>query len=154
MKFIATIAALATAAAVASAELPPPSNFSSCASSSTQLALTSFTLSPSPLCPGKEFCYTATGNLSTTLFGDAALSTTARFLGRLAYTDNANLCDALVAGGHKGCPIPAGPVTLKICRTLHPNFLPNIQMKFQVSAVNGDGGTIFCQTATSHALTC
>ncbi|KAG0076673.1 hypothetical protein BGZ90_008357 [Linnemannia elongata] len=127
MKFITAITALATAAAVASAEfqIPPPSNFSSCASGPTQLALTSFTLSPSPLCRGKEFCYTAPGNLSASIIDGATMSTTARFLGRLVYTDNANLCDTLVASGHKGCPIPAGSVTLRICRTLHPNFAPN-----------------------------
>ncbi|OAQ27821.1 hypothetical protein K457DRAFT_20826 [Linnemannia elongata AG-77] len=154
MKFITAITALATAAAVASAELPPPGNFSNCANSFARLALTNFTLSPLPMCIGKEFCYTATGTLNTGIINGATLSITGRFLGRLGYTDNANLCDALAAGGHKDCAIPAGPVTLKICRKLKLNMPPNIRMKFEVSAVNGDGGTLFCQTSTSHALTC
>ncbi|KAF9318549.1 hypothetical protein BGZ91_005142 [Linnemannia elongata] len=153
MKFNTAITALATAAAVASA-LPPPGNFSICASGPTQLALTSFTLSPSPMCIGKEFCYTATGNLSTSIIDDATLSITGRWYGRLVYTDNANLCDALAAGGHKGCPISAGLVTLKICRKLKLNLPPNIGMVFQANAVNGDGISIFCQTATNYGVQC
>ncbi|KAH7041808.1 hypothetical protein BKA57DRAFT_472717 [Linnemannia elongata] len=151
MKLITAITALATAAAVACA-LPPPGNFSSCDSYPKQLALTSFTINPSPVCIGKKFCYTATGNLSSSIIDGATLSTTVRYLNRLVYNDNANLCDALAAGGHKGCPIPAGPVTLKICREMRLNFLPNVPMKFEASAVNGDGGTLFCQTATNYGV--
>ncbi|OAQ22937.1 hypothetical protein K457DRAFT_25588 [Linnemannia elongata AG-77] len=154
MKLIATTAALATAAAIVSAELPHPGNFSSCASGPTQLALDSFTLSPSPMCIGKEFCYTATGTLNTAIVEGGTLSIMGRFLGRLIYTDNADLCDALAAGGHKDCAIPAGPVTLKMCRILRPNFPPNWKTSFQVAAVSGDGGTLFCQAETNYAVQC
>ncbi|OAQ27819.1 hypothetical protein K457DRAFT_20824 [Linnemannia elongata AG-77] len=128
MKFIATITALTTAAAVTSAEfqMPPPSNFSSCASGPTQLALTSFTVSPSPMCIGEESCYTASGTLNTGIIDGARLSVTGRWLGRLVYTNSANLCDVIAAGDHKGCPIPAGPVTLKICRKMMPGHPPPV----------------------------
>ncbi|KAF9271879.1 hypothetical protein BGZ88_005503 [Linnemannia elongata] len=154
MKFLTAITALATSAAVASA-FPPPGNFSNCASGPTQLALTNFTLSPSYLCIGKEFCYTATGTLNTGIINGATLSITGRYLGRLFYTDHdANLCDALAVGGHKDCAIPAGPVTLKICRKLKPNMPPNIGTVFQANAVNGDGNIIFCQTASNYGVQC
>ncbi|KAK5808531.1 hypothetical protein F5H01DRAFT_352274 [Linnemannia elongata] len=152
MKFIATIAALATAATVASVELPPPGNFSSCDSYPKQLALTTFTLSPSPMCVGKQACYTATGTLNTGIVDGATLRISGRYLGRLFYNDNANLCDALIAGGHKNCTIPAGPVTLRICRNVRPNLVPNIRILFQVEAVNGDGGNLFCQKETNSAV--
>ncbi|KAF9126073.1 hypothetical protein BG015_004778, partial [Linnemannia schmuckeri] len=58
---------------------------------------------------------------------------------------NANLCDALTAGNHSDCNVPAGPITLKICRTLKPSHFLKVGIQFQTELVNGDGGIIYCQ---------
>ncbi|KAF9119454.1 hypothetical protein BG015_006346 [Linnemannia schmuckeri] len=152
MKFIAALVVLTVVGIVSTAAQPKSTPFSNCALGPTQMALTDFSVSPSPICNGKEFCYTATGTLSTALVEGATFDLRIRFLNRLVYSDRADLCDALTAGGHSDCNIPAGPVTLKICRLMKPHFLHNITAQFQTFLVNGDGGTIYCQAQTNYGL--
>ncbi|KAK3837656.1 MAG: hypothetical protein JOS17DRAFT_813462 [Linnemannia elongata] len=154
MKFLAVTAALVTAAVV-TAELPPPENFTDCATTPTQLTLTSFTVSPSPLCLKQQFCYTATGTLNAPLLKGSTISIYGRYLNRLVYTDYLiDLCAALTAGGHTDCNVPAGPVSLKLCRPVRNSFWANVPTQFQTLLTNGDGSIILCQTQRNYAVNC
>ncbi|KAF9338472.1 hypothetical protein BGZ91_008747 [Linnemannia elongata] len=102
MKFIAALATLVLAAVASGQTMPTPYN---CATGPTQIAITSFTLSPYPLCINQMVCATGTGTLSTPVIQGSTLSITGRYLGRL------------------------------------------IGVALRVVAVNGDGGTLFCQAA-------
>ncbi|KAK3805428.1 MAG: hypothetical protein JOS17DRAFT_823147 [Linnemannia elongata] len=150
MKFIAAVAALVVAA-VANAQVP----FTNCASGPTQIAITQFTIAPYPLCIGKNVCAEGTGTLSTPVIAGATLSITGRYLGRLVYTDNHDLCDLMAKQDPpQPCPIPTTVKSIKSCVLVKPNAPPNIAVDLQVSAINGDGGTLFCQGAKVTAKTC
>ncbi|KAF9344979.1 hypothetical protein BGX34_005163, partial [Mortierella sp. NVP85] len=102
MKFFAAVATLALAA-VASAQTP---TFTSCAAAGVtpELAITSFTLSPYPLCIGQPVTASGTGVLSAPVTSGAKLSIIGRYLGRVVYTDNQDLC-TLTATAGLPCPI-------------------------------------------------
>ncbi|KAF9120719.1 hypothetical protein BGW39_011139 [Mortierella sp. 14UC] len=147
MKIAASIAVLATAVLSFVSAQTGPVDLANCATGPTQLTATSFSITPVPMCITKPYCITATGTLSTEIKNvdeyNATFAVTGRYLGRLIYTDNKNLCDLLAESGQP-CPIPAGPVTLKICNNLKQNLPPNIGYAFQFNSVNTDGGVIFC----------
>ncbi|KAG0283300.1 hypothetical protein BGZ96_012334 [Linnemannia gamsii] len=150
MKFIAALTTLVLAA-VASAQMPTPYN---CATGPTQIAITSFTLDPYPLCINKMVCASGTGTLSTPVVDGATLSITGRYLGRLVYTDNHDLCSLLASQGF-ACPMPTTMTSITACVLVKPNAPPNIGVALRVVAVNGDGGTLFCQAADGViATTC
>ncbi|KAK3846397.1 MAG: hypothetical protein J3R72DRAFT_471549 [Linnemannia gamsii] len=105
---------------------------------------TNYTVTPSPMCIGKQFCLTASGTLSTDIIEGSTYSFVGRYLGRLFYVDNQELCTVLAASGTP-CPVPAGAFNLKLCNLLKPNYVPNFPVEYEFNAVNGDGGTIFTQ---------
>ncbi|KAF9546550.1 hypothetical protein EC957_009627 [Mortierella hygrophila] len=148
MKFIAAVAAILVAA-VANAQVP----FTNCATGPTQIAIDNFSISPYPLCINQNVCAEGTGTLSTPVIEGATLSITGRYLGRLVYTDNHDLC-ALMATQGQPCPILTNVNSIKSCVNVKPSAPPNIAVALQVSAINGDGGTLFCQAATVTAKTC
>ncbi|KAF8933399.1 hypothetical protein BGZ47_010882 [Haplosporangium gracile] len=148
MKFIAAFVAL-VAASVVNAQSPA---FTNCAAA-PQMAVTGFTVSPYPLCINKQVCATVTGTSTTPIDGDATLAVTGRYLGRLVYTDNQDLCTVLGASGHP-CPVPITTNQVTACILVKPNAPPNIGVALTITATNGDGGVIFCQTATVTAVTC
>ncbi|KAF8942837.1 hypothetical protein BGZ47_006078 [Haplosporangium gracile] len=148
MKFIAALAALVVAT-VANAQVP----FTNCASGPTQIAINTFSLSPYPLCINKNVCATGTGTLNTPVIQGSTLSITGRYLGRLVYTDNHDLCTLMASQGFP-CPLPTTMTSITACVLVKPNAPPNIGVALQVQAINGDGGTLFCQAATVTAKTC
>ncbi|KAF9539598.1 hypothetical protein EC957_005215 [Mortierella hygrophila] len=148
MKFIAAFVAL-VAASVVNAQSP---TFTNCAAA-PQMAVTSLTLDPYPLCINENVCATITGTSTTPIDGDATLAITGRYLGRLVYTDNQDLCSVLAASGH-ACPVPITTTEVTACILVKPNAPPNIGVALTITATNGDGGIIFCQTATVTAVTC
>ncbi|KAF9546567.1 hypothetical protein EC957_009645 [Mortierella hygrophila] len=152
MKFIAALATLVLAA-VASGQTTMPTPFD-CSTGSTQIAITSFDLSPYPLCINEMVCATGTGTLSTPVIEGATLAITGRYLGRLVYTDNHDLCELLASQGF-ACPMPTTMTSITACVLVKPNAPPNIGVALQVLAVNGDGGVLFCQAANGViATTC
>ncbi|KAF9273193.1 hypothetical protein BGZ68_001729, partial [Mortierella alpina] len=92
MKFITAIAALFVAT-VANAQVP----FTNCATGNTDIVIDTFSISPYPLCVGKEVCATGTGVLSTPVIAGAKLSIVGKYLGRIVYTDNHDLCTLMAA---------------------------------------------------------
>ncbi|KAF9117093.1 hypothetical protein BGW39_002483 [Mortierella sp. 14UC] len=145
MKVNASFVILATAAlAVVSAQTGPFTSFADCVTSPTQLTTTSFSLAPVPMCIAKPYCLTTTGTLSTAIIAGAKLAILGKYLQRVVYIDNRDLCTVLAANGTP-CPVAAGPITLNMCINVKPNFWPNVPTNFQFQAVNGDGNILFCK---------
>ncbi|KAG0225798.1 hypothetical protein BGW41_004551 [Actinomortierella wolfii] len=154
MKFCAIIATL-FAAAIASAQDVP--SFTHCEKLSDeivpQLTIEQFTIAPYPLCIGQSVCATGKGQLSTPVIEGAQLSITGKFLGRIVYTDNYDLCTLMANQGHP-CPIPTTLTSLTSCINVKPNAPADINVKLEVMATNGDGNLLFCQEANVIAKKC
>ncbi|KAG0055945.1 hypothetical protein BGZ83_006870 [Gryganskiella cystojenkinii] len=148
MKFIAALAALCVAA-VAQAQVP----FTNCASGATDITITAFSIAPYPLCVNQNVCATGTGTLSTPVVDGATLSIVGRYLNKIVYTDNQNLCTLMAAQGHP-CPIPTTLTSITACVLVKPGAPVNIPVNLQVLATNGNGHTLFCQAATVTAQNC
>ncbi|KAG9321460.1 hypothetical protein KVV02_003587 [Mortierella alpina] len=147
MKFIAAIAAL-VAAAVANAQ-----TFTNCAAGPTDMALTAFSVTPYPLCIGQNVCATVSGTLSTPIVAPAKLSVTGKYLGRIVYTDNQDLCAVLAASGIP-CPVPVSVTTVTACVLVKPSAPANIPVQLTILATNGNNHVLFCQAATVTAVQC
>ncbi|KAF9975555.1 hypothetical protein BGZ73_000767 [Actinomortierella ambigua] len=145
MKFFAALAALVVAgtAVVVGQTMPTPYN---CATGPTQISITSFTLSPYPLCIGQNVCATGTGTLSTPVIEGAKLNIIGKYLNRIVYTDSHNLCTLMAAQGIP-CPIPTSLTSITSCVLVKPNAPANIPVVLTVTAYNGDGNMLFCQAA-------
>ncbi|KAG0044551.1 hypothetical protein BGZ83_010243 [Gryganskiella cystojenkinii] len=152
MKFFATIAALACVViAQAQTTIPPITN---CASGATDLTINSFTLAPYPLCVNQNVCATGTGQLSTPVISGATLSIVGRYLNKIVYTDNHDLCILLAAQGFT-CPIPVTMTSITACVLVKPGAPVGIPVNLQVLATNGNGHTLFCQAANGvYAANC
>ncbi|KAG0285885.1 hypothetical protein BGZ96_009943 [Linnemannia gamsii] len=145
MKFIAAFVAL-VAASVVSAQSPA---FTNCAAA-PQMTVTGFSVAPYPLCINKNVCATVVGTSTTPIDGDATLAIAGRYLGRLVYSDSKDLCPLLAASGHP-CPVPITTTSVTACILVKPSAPPNIGVALTITATNGDGGIIFCQSATVTA---
>ncbi|KAF9182454.1 hypothetical protein BGZ51_004720 [Haplosporangium sp. Z 767] len=148
MKFITAVAALFVAA-VANAQVP----FTNCAPPTADIAITTFSLSPYPLCVGQNVCATGTGTLANPVIAGATLAITGKYLGRVVYTDNHDLCTLMAAQGHP-CPIPTTLTSITACVLVKPNAPTGIPVALTVLATNGSGNVLFCQAATVTAGTC
>ncbi|KAF9946480.1 hypothetical protein BGZ72_000289 [Mortierella alpina] len=104
----------------------------------------SLTWSPSPACIGQDFCAVGTGVLSASIIAPARLNLNGKYLGRVVYTDNQDLCALLAAEGTP-CPVAAGSeVTLKGCVKIKETAPVKIPVSFRSTAINGDNREIFC----------
>ncbi|KAF9955255.1 hypothetical protein BGZ72_003913 [Mortierella alpina] len=151
MKFIAAIAALIVAA-VANAQTPSPP-FGNCATGATDMTVTGFTLTPYPLCIGQTVCATVNGTLSAPIVAPAKLAITGRYLGRVVYTDNHDLCVVLAASGVP-CPVPTTVTSVTACVLVKPTAPANIPVALTLLATNGNNHVLFCQSATVTAVNC
>ncbi|KAF9182463.1 hypothetical protein BGZ51_004729 [Haplosporangium sp. Z 767] len=142
MKYFAAIAAFACLAFANAQTLPPITN---CATGTTDITISSFTLAPYPLCVGQDVCATGTGTLSTPVVEGATLAITGKYLGRVVYTDNHDLCVLMAAQGHP-CPIPTTLTSITACVLVKPNAPTGIPVVLTVIATNGSGNVLFCQT--------
>ncbi|KAI8358239.1 hypothetical protein B0O80DRAFT_424308 [Mortierella sp. GBAus27b] len=127
-----------------------------CATSPTDFNVSGFAFSIYPMCIAQPICFTATGSLLAPIMHGTNLtkvSFVGRYLGRVLYLDEQNLCDNLAAQGQP-CPVPVGTTFLTTCFRIRDNFPPNIPMKFELRLTNGNGNTIFCRNATMTAMTC
>ncbi|KAI8349482.1 hypothetical protein B0O80DRAFT_459648 [Mortierella sp. GBAus27b] len=143
MKFFAAVAALAYLAFTVAQTLPPITN---CATGPTDLVINSFTLAPYPLCVNQNVCATGTGQLLTPVVAGGQLSIIGRYLGRVVYTDNHDLCGLLSTQGFT-CPIPTTLTSITACVLVKPNAPVNIPVALTVQATNGNGNLLFCQFA-------
>lgn len=110
--FIGSVALACTAAA--------QMEYTNCATTPTQFQMTSANWSPSPACIGKELCAVGTGILDKPIVQGAKLALTGRYLNRLVYTDNHDLC-AILAAQDTPCPVAAGAAVLKGCVKIKEN---------------------------------
>ncbi|KAF9961143.1 hypothetical protein BGZ72_004647 [Mortierella alpina] len=145
MKFITSIAALFVAT-VAKAQV----DFANCATGPTDIVIDTFKIAPYPLCVGKEVCATGTGVLSTPVIAGAKLSISGKYLGRVVYTDNHDLCTLMAAQGHP-CPIPTTLTSITACVPVKSTAPANIPVQLTVLATNGNNHVLFCQSATVTA---
>ncbi|KAF9354631.1 hypothetical protein BGX26_007544 [Mortierella sp. AD094] len=147
MKFFAATVAL-IAAAVANAQV----TWTNCAATA-DLTINTFALSPYPLCVGQNVCATGTGQLSAPVTAPSTLSIVGKYFGTTVYTDSQNLCTLLGAQGHP-CPVPVTLNSITVCVLVKPNAPTGIPVVLTVSATNGNGHTLFCQTGTVTAASC
>ncbi|KAF9129697.1 hypothetical protein BGW39_003887 [Mortierella sp. 14UC] len=149
MKFATAIAVLATfAVSSASAQF---TNLTTSTSNPVKYDGANYAISPFPMCVGKPFCLTSTGTLLSPIVEGAKYSITGRYLGRLLYTDNHDLCSLLAASGTP-CPVAAGAFNFNLCVPLKNNFPPNVGLMFQYLATNGNGDLLIGQKTTSNML--
>ncbi|KAF9159551.1 hypothetical protein BGX20_002896 [Mortierella sp. AD010] len=143
MKFFAAAVAFAVAA-VAYAE-PAPA-FTDC-SNNADLTINTFSISPYPLCVGKKVCATGTGKLHAPVTAPATLNVIGQYFGMNVYTDIQDLCALLAAEGHP-CPVPVTLNAITSCINVKGDAPTGIPVTLTVSATNGNGNTLFCQTAS------
>jgi hypothetical protein len=150
MKFFAAVAALLVAT-VANAQLP---TFTDCAPPGTaDLTINSFSVTPYPLCIGQNVCASGTGVLSAPVIAPAKLAISGKYLGRVVYTDNQDLC-AISAAAGQPCPIPITVTSITACVLVKTSAPANINVQMTVQANNGNNHILFCQAATVIAQTC
>ncbi|KAF8925725.1 hypothetical protein BGZ58_000526 [Dissophora ornata] len=144
--FTAAIAALACFTVAAAQTMPPITN---CATGATDLTITTFTLAPYPLCINKDVCATGTGQLSAPVTQGATLAIQGKYLGRVVYTDNQDLCTLLGAQG-LSCPIPVTLTSITACVLVKSTAPANVPVALTVLATNGDNNILFCQAGKSQ----
>ncbi|KAG0289295.1 hypothetical protein BGZ96_007110 [Linnemannia gamsii] len=144
MKFAVIIAS--TAALIAATSQATPLVWSNCAEISF-IPDASFTMDGEWSCLGEKVCGTLTGNMQFPIIEGAALKVTTRYLGRHTAIKEVDFCSTLAESGYN-CPIPAGPKTFHACIDWKGE-VPNIPVAVTVGAINGDGGTIFCQASSA-----
>ncbi|KAG0207701.1 hypothetical protein BGX28_001097 [Mortierella sp. GBA30] len=145
MKFSSFIASLAVLA-IANTQPPPP--ITNCATGTTDIIIDNFTLTPYPLCIGKSVCASGTGTLLTPVINPAKLAITGKYLGRVVYTDNYDLCVLMADQGHP-CPIPTTMTSITACILVKSNAPANIPVALTVLATNGNNHVLFCQAANN-----
>ncbi|KAG0363983.1 hypothetical protein BG005_000015 [Podila minutissima] len=149
MKFFAAVATLVIAA-VANAQ---PS-WTDCAPAGTaDLTISSFTVTPYPLCIGQNVCASGNGVLKVPVTAPAKLQISGSYLGRVVYTDNQDLC-AISAAYGQPCPIPVTVTSITACVLVKTSAPANIDVKLTVKAFNGNNHILFCQEATVKATNC
>ncbi|KAF9296544.1 hypothetical protein BGZ88_012390 [Linnemannia elongata] len=127
--------------------------FTNCAPGPTVMTVTGFTVIPDPLCINHNMCATATGTLSDQIYGDAKYAVNGRYLGRLVYVDNQNLCALLDLQG-RPCPVATTVTSLTTCTLVKPTAPAYIGMAMTFTATNGNGAIIYCQTGVMTAVQC
>ncbi|KAF9314597.1 hypothetical protein BG003_004003 [Podila horticola] len=146
MKFSTLVAAAAAVTLQVQVALAGPT-FTDCAPPGiADFTVTNFTIS-SPFCPGKNYTLTATGTLAAPIIAPSKLSISAKYLGRVAYTDNLELCQLLADAGSP-CPVPITASSLSLNILLKPSFPPNVPMQFTFQVNNGNNHILFCRAAT------
>ncbi|KAG0312458.1 hypothetical protein BGZ97_011177 [Linnemannia gamsii] len=131
---------------------PAPPVFTNCHPGPTQQIGTIFSVNPYPLCTGLNVCMTAQGSLVVPITAGGQLAIRGFYLGRSVYVDNQDLCTVLALSGYP-CPVPYTFTSVTMC--VRVKSIPlNMALRMQFSAVNGDGGVIFCQTSMLTAKVC
>jgi hypothetical protein len=122
MKLFAAVATLILAT-FAAAQHP---TFSDCSLADSDLLVSSFTLTPYPLCIGYNHTITVTGFRTMPIIDYAKLKINGRYLGRIVYVDNTHdLCSLLAAHGSP-CPVPTTQYTLSMSVLVKSTFPKNV----------------------------
>ncbi|KAG0056474.1 hypothetical protein BGZ83_004732, partial [Gryganskiella cystojenkinii] len=118
MKFLASFLLILLASVLTLVQGQVP--FANCATGSTGMTVTAFSLTPYPLCANQNVCLTATGTLSEPIIAGARLQITGRYLGRIVYTDNQDFCALLAAQGYT-CPVSINLTSITACLLVKPS---------------------------------
>ncbi|KAI9235022.1 MAG: hypothetical protein BYD32DRAFT_489228 [Podila humilis] len=118
---------------------------SNCATGYTDQNVTDFSLTPSEYCIGKPYTVTTTGSLSDDIIEGGSLHVIVRYINRIVYAENHDLCTLLAAAG---TPCPVAKTTNALSFTFTPKtFLPSgIPFAYQYQATNGNGYNLFCRS--------
>ncbi|KAF9156659.1 hypothetical protein BG015_002863 [Linnemannia schmuckeri] len=121
--------------------------FTNCAVGATDMTVTSFSISPYPMCVGKTLCLTASGTLNTNISSGGTLTGLGKYLGRVIYSATFDFCVLSSSNGQE-CEVmtPNTTTQLTICFALKPDFPIPVIIRFE--ATNGNGHVIFCQTVS------
>ncbi|KAF9380029.1 hypothetical protein CPB97_008612 [Podila verticillata] len=93
----------------------------SCATpGTTNLVTDSFSVTPYPLCVNQNVCASGTCILLTDVIAPVKLAISGKFLGRVVYTDNQDLCAITEAAGLP-CPIPMNTTSITACALVKPS---------------------------------
>ncbi|KAF9301935.1 hypothetical protein BGZ74_006061, partial [Mortierella antarctica] len=105
------------------------------------MTLTSFSVSPYPLCIGLDLCATAMGVLSTPIFAPSILAITGKCLGRTIYTDTQDFCTVVGVS----CPVPVTTTSITFCVLVKPSTPATFpfQSTYLVTSTNS---VVLCQT--------
>ncbi|KAF9209211.1 hypothetical protein BGZ59_010223 [Podila verticillata] len=155
MKLLPTIATLAVIAVTHARTLISPYPVSGdCASpGTTDQIVTDFNLTPSDYCIGKSYTVTTTGSLVNDVIAPAKITITGKFLGRIVYTDQQDLCALLAAAGTP-CPVAKTANALSFALTVKPSLPGGIQFGYTYQAINGNNRILFCRTTNLTGKNC
>ncbi|KAG0277949.1 hypothetical protein BGZ95_005032 [Linnemannia exigua] len=147
MKFITSIAALTTIAlSTVSAQSGSYTNFINCYGNNTvaQVNVTSAAFTPAPMCVGEEYCFEVTGTSKVPITQGAKLYELGIAGSRpQPIGGQTDLCALLAASGQP-CPIPAGPIALKVCYK-NKTVFQHITLTWMFNAFSADDKPLFCQ---------
>lgn len=139
------LAPLTTVVAAVAAQ-GPGTIFTSCATpGTTEQTVANFMIS-APYCAGHNYTLTSTGPLSGPIFEPAKLAITGKFLGRVIYADNMDMCPLLAEAGTP-CPVATTVTSLSLQRLLKPSFPANVRYYFQACA-----NLLFCSAMRGRWL--
>lgn len=124
MKLFAAIATLLLAI-VAAAQTVCTFGCNDCTGGTGELAVTSASITPNPLCAGQNACFTATGSLSVPITAGGNFVLVGKYLGRTIYTDTQDLCTLLAANGYN-CPVPTSATSITLCFLVKANVPINV----------------------------
>ncbi|KAG0019914.1 hypothetical protein BGZ82_011747 [Podila clonocystis] len=124
-----------------------------CAAGVTDQNVTAFTLTPSDYCIGKTYTVTTTGPLALDIILGAKFALTGRYLGRIIYVDNKDLCALLAAAGTP-CPVAKTADALSFALTIKPSLPFNWPVQYTYLATNGNNHVIFCRATTIIGKKC
>ncbi|KAG0016001.1 hypothetical protein BGZ81_011432 [Podila clonocystis] len=156
MKLLSAIAALAVAA-VAQAQITDkhplyPASVD-CATGYVDQNVTAFTLTPDDFCIGKTYTVTTTGPLALDIIAPARMALTGKYLGRIVYNDNQDLCVLLAAAGTP-CPVAKTADALSFALTIKSSLPAKWPLQYNYLATNGNNHIIFCRATTLIGKKC
>ncbi|KAG0277947.1 hypothetical protein BGZ95_005030 [Linnemannia exigua] len=130
MKLAVVLVAFASAViSSVSAQAHSFNNLTKCqANSVDQVSVTSIELTPFPICIKEKYCISITGNSQAPITQGAIVYQEVIIAGRMYPHDpETDLCKFLAESGNP-CPIPAGPVSLKVCFNNPGYFRENLYL--------------------------
>ncbi|KAG0035534.1 hypothetical protein BGZ81_006911 [Podila clonocystis] len=74
----------------------------------------------------------------------AKVSVSGKYLGRIVYTDNQDLCAVLASIGI-ACPAPITITGISLCLLIKTSCPANIPLQMSITATNGNNHFLFCQ---------
>ncbi|KAK3841805.1 MAG: hypothetical protein J3R72DRAFT_491117 [Linnemannia gamsii] len=152
MKLTVAIAALASVVfSTVEAQVPSFTNFTKCVGNSVDLiTVTSAEITPYPICIKQKYCISVTGNSPVPITQGATVNQGIIMGNRIwPPAPETDLCRFLAETGTP-CPIPSGPISLKVCFNSPPYIPQNMQGYWSFTFKNADNTHLFCKYAVPN----